>query len=150
MDNKYLQYYELNFIHNYFVYFKANFTVFLKKYINSRLTCPIMVKPLTQHMLSWRDNNWPIFFCTIIVDWQKNYLKNHISLLNLVNSSWLWKIGLEITATQRWRIFLEHLNKVYLNESMRNIVIRCKSRQRVTGGFQNVISISNRGLLEKN
>lgn len=108
--------------------------LYFKHKWQTNMPLDIMAKSLTHHMLSWRDNNnCPIFFCTIIVDWQKNYLKNHISLLNLANSSWLWKIGLEITANQRWRIFLEHLNKVYLNESMRNIVMRWTSRQQVTG-----------------
>ena len=103
----------IKFYLQFWILAKLTLLYFKTKDINGRLTCPVMAKSLTHHMLSWRYNNCLIFFGTIIVDWQKNYWKNHISLLNLVNSSWLWKISQEITANQRWRIFVEHLNKVY-------------------------------------
>lgn len=46
--------------------------LYFKHKWQTNMPLDIMAKSLTHHMLSWRDNNnCPIFFCTIIVDWQK-------------------------------------------------------------------------------
>lgn len=61
----------IKFYLKFWILAKLTLLYFKTKDINGRLTCPVMAKSLTHHMLSWRYNNCPIFFCTIIVDWQK-------------------------------------------------------------------------------
>ena len=52
----------IKFYPQFWILAKLTLLYFKTKDINGRLTCPVMAKSLTHHMLSWRDNNCPIFF----------------------------------------------------------------------------------------